>query len=135
MVLSGGTEAGPSHATNEGAIDKLYHVDVVVAMRAPKVPRDRQRDMFVALTSSFETHQLAIEGQIDFKNAVMTAANAFILAETSSTEGFIETIKFASTGPFQAAPASLFLGTTGEERAAVIRRIHYRGARRVWTRS
>lgn len=135
MVLSAGEEAGPRHNPNQGASDKLYHVDVTVCLRATHRPRDRQREMFVGLTKSFETYKVAIENQIDFRYEVNDAADAYILAETGSSEGFIEPLKFASVSPFRRAPASLFLAAEGETVAAVLRPIHFRGARRIVTRS
>jgi hypothetical protein len=135
LVMSAGTEAGPSHNANQGARDILYSVDVSIALRAPKVPRDRQRKLFIALTQSYEVYSGYVMDQVDFKYPVNDAANAYILAETASTDVFIEVLKFANSSRFRLAPAGLFLATTGEQVAAVIRTIHFRGARRLEQRN
>ena len=132
-VLFGGVTAGPTQDTNEGASDLIYGIDVAIAMRSPKKPRDRQWDLWVDTTTSFETIQVSIDSKIDFKNAVMTAANVFITAETSSA-GFIETLKLASVGSIRDAPPEAFAGTGGGT-AALIRTLQYRGARRVVARA
>jgi len=135
MVIPGGVEAGPTHNVSGGVIDKLYSVDVSIAIRAPRKPRDRQRDFFIALTRSFEVYQRDVEAQIDFNYPTIDAANAYIVAETTSTYGFTEPLKFASVDPFRQAPSELFLGNPGEQVAAIVRRIHFRGARRIVVRS
>ncbi len=135
MVISAGVQSGPSHDTNSGASDLLYNVDVALAIRAPKKPRDRRRELFIALASSFETFQNAIAARVDFQYDVLAAANAYILAETASAEGFIEPLKMAPLAPFRAARAELFAAGLGEQVAAIIRRIHFRGARRIVTRT
>lgn len=135
LVIPAGSEPGPSHNTNAGAIDRLYAVDVAVAMRAPMVPRDRRRRLFLDRVRSYQLHERNILSKIDFQYAVNTSANALISANEGSTEGFIEPLKFAGTGPFRTAPADLFAAGSGETVAAVIRRIHFRGARRIETRS
>ena len=135
MVMTGGTEAGPSHATNQGARDILYNVDVAIALRAPKVPRDRKRQMFIALSKSFETYQRYVMDQVDFKYEVNDAANAYIAAETGSQDGFTEVLKFTGSSPFRQASSELFAATAGETVAAVIRTVHFRGARRLEQRT
>jgi len=134
LVVSAGVEPGPSHVTNAGAIDKLYNVDVTIAMRAPRVPSDRRRSLFIGLSQSFETYEAAVELQVDFKYPVLAAANAYLFAETGSTEGFIEPLKFAGVGPFRQVPAETFYAASGEIVAAVVRTIRFRGARRIQTR-
>ena len=134
LVMPGGVEPGPSHPTNQGAIDKLYGVDVAIALRAPRVPTDRRRSLFIALSSSFEIYQAAVELQVDFKYPVLDAANALILAESGSTQGFIEALKFAGVGPFRLIDANTYQASAGEPVAAVMRTIRFRGARRLVTR-
>jgi len=144
MVIPGGIEPGSTHATSGGGnaaftglTDKVYGVDVAIAMRAPSKPRDRRSELLTgfrgttALATSFEFHQLNIETQIDFDYAVLTTANALILAESGSTDVFIEPLKFAGVGPIREAPAEVFAGMPGESVAALIRTIRFRGARRI----
>lgn len=139
MVIPAGVEAGPTHNTSGGVIDRLYGVDVAIVLRAPKKPRDRRREYLTdfrgttSVGARFAQHELNIEEQIDFQNIVMTTANALILAETTSAEGFTETLKFAGVGPIREAPAEVFAGMPGESAAALIRTIRFRGARRMET--
>ena len=122
MVIPAGVEAGPTHSTSGGVIDRVYSVDVAIALRAPKKPRDRRREWLTdfrgttSIGARFAGHELIINQQIDFQNLVMTTANALILAESLSTEGFIETLKFAGIGPIRPAPAEVFEGMPGETR-------------------
>ena len=139
MVIPAGVEAGPTHNTSGGVIDRIYSVDVAIALRAPKKPRDRRREYLTdfrgtaSVGAHFARHEFNISEQIDFQNIVMTTANALILAESASTEGFIETLKFAGLGPIHDAPAEVFAGMSGESVAALIRTIRFRGARRIET--
>lgn len=139
MVIPAGVEAGPDHSTSGGVIDRVYAVDVAIAMRVPKKPRDRRREFLTdfrgttGIGAHFAQHELNINEQIDFQNIVMTTANALILAETTSAEGFTETLKFAGVGPIREAPAEVFAGMPGESAAALIRTIRFRGARRMET--
>ncbi len=139
MVIPAGVEAGPTHNTSGGVIDRIHSVDVAIALRAPKKPRDRRREYLTdfrgttGIGAHFAGHELNINQQIDFQNIVMTTANALILAESASTEGFVETLKFAGVGPIRGAPAEVFAGMPGESVAALIRTIRFRGARRIET--
>ena len=139
MVIPAGVEAGPTHSTGSVVIDRVYAVDVAIVLRAPKKPRDRRREYLTdfrgttSIGSQFAGHELNINEQIDSQNLVMTAANALILAESLSTEGFIEPLKFAGVGPIREAPAEVFAGMPGESAAALIRTIRFRGARRMET--
>lgn len=139
MVIPAGVEPGPTHNTSGGVIDKLYGVDVAIALRATKKPRDRRREYLTdfrgtaSVGSHFARHELNISQQIDFQNALMATANTLIAAESGSAEGFIETLKFAGVGPIRDAPAEVFGGMSGESAAALIRTIRFRGARRIET--
>jgi len=146
MVIPGGIEAGPTHNQSGGVVgssgwtDKLYGVDVAIVIRAPAKPRDRQAELLTgfrgttALSTGFETHQLNIETQIDFNYTVTTTANALILAETASTDEFTEPLRLAGVGSIRPAPAEVFAGVPGEQTAAFIRTIRFRGARRIQNR-
>ena len=146
MVIPAGVEAGPTHnesgglASSSGWIDRLYSVDVSIVLRAPKKPRDRRREYLTdfrgtaSIGSHFARHWLNIGEQIDFNYAVTTTANALILAESGSTDEFIEPLRFASLGPIREAPSEVFAGMPGGGAAALIRTIRYRGARRIENR-
>ena len=143
LVIPAGVEAGPTHsesgglASSSGWIDRLHSVDVSIVLRAPKKPRDRLREFLTdfrgttSVGAQFARHELNIGEQIDFNYAVTTTANALILAESGSADGFIEPLRFASLGPIREAPAEVFAGMPGEGAAALIRTIRYRGARRI----
>ncbi len=139
MVIPAGVEAGPTHSTSGGVIDRVYAVDVSIALRVPKKPRDRRREFLTdfrgttSIGAHFAQHELNINEQIDFQNLVMTAANTLITAESGSNEGFIVPLKFAGVGPIREAPAEVFAGMPGESAAALIRTISFRGAQRIET--
>ena len=133
IVMPGGTEAGPTLESSGCVIDKLYGIDVAIALRAPKRPRDRSRDAWIDTTESFDTLAADIESQIEFNYPTLDAANVYILAESSSAEGFMEPLKFAGIGPIREAPAELFAGFD-DPVAAYIRTIQFRNARRIVTR-
>ena len=134
MVVPAGQSEGAHNSVSRYASDILYAVDITVVMRAPKVPRDRQREILIATAASLEVYQLAIESKIDFQEAVTTAANAYIAAEGGGSP-FTEMLKYAGADRIRRAPAELFTGSSGEPVAAIMRTYHYRGARRVKTRS
>jgi len=130
----GGVRAGPAHEPSGPIVDKLYDINVSIALRSPKVPRDRQAKLWVGLSSSFETFGEEIESLVDFNYDVTTAASALILAETGSTFGFQEPLKIADWGPIRDAPPEIFAGTSGASPAAKIRQLQFRGARRTVVR-
>lgn len=89
--------------------------------------------LFPAL-NSLHTEIKKIILQIDFKYAVNTAANVIILADDSSSEGFIEPLRVDSVGMARAVPGEWFAGIPGEPNAGLMRTIRFHGARRVTTR-
>lgn len=133
-VIPAGQTPGPHNDVARFASDIIYSVDVCVIMRAPKVPRDRQRDILIATTASLEVYEVAIRSKVDFQEAVNVAADAYILAETGSTDVFVEMLKYHGCGRIRRAPAELFAGTPGEPVAAIKRTYHFRGARRLLNR-
>lgn len=143
MVVSGGITPGPNHDKRTGGvIDKLYAVNVAIAMRATKKPRDRRRELLTGfrgvteLDVSMEKYMLAVEAQIEFDYATINAANTLITAETSSTEGFIEPLVFAGAPPGRLVDGSLIFDSVGgEPNAAFVRTIRFEGARRIETRT
>ena len=132
VVIPAGIEAGPRHAGG-GAEDLIYSVDVLIALRATKFARDRERNMLTALTKSFYLHQKNINAQIDFVNAMMGSINIQMITDSEATgvcDTFIEPLRFLSAGRIREAPAEIFAGVRGESAAALVRTLHYGGARR-----
>jgi hypothetical protein len=137
MVIPAGVEPGPTLATSGTVIDKLYSIEVSLALRAPKKPRDYERDLFIALTDSWEVYRRSIESKVDFAYAVIDAANTLMIAEGTATgvcDTFIKPLRFNGLGRFRNAPAELFAGFPGETQAAIIRTIRFTGARRLVAR-
>ena len=134
MVTFGSVEAGPTYVNGKTS-DFYYGVNIAVAIRAPKKPRDRQRELWIELTKSFYYHQKQIADQIDFDYTTINNANTQMYDDSEAAdngcEDFIEPLRFQSLGPIRAAPAEIFAGTIGEPTAALIRTIRYRGARRL----
>jgi len=131
IVTYGGVAAGPIHFDSDGDDDTIFGVNVSIAIRSPRKPRDRQRDFWIDLTKSFEVHFRNIQSKVDKQIAVITAANAYITAEEpAGQQGFGIPLKFSALGPIREAPAEIFAGFPGEPAAALIRTIEYRGARR-----
>jgi hypothetical protein len=134
LVTPGPITAGPSQETNEGAEDLLYSFNVSVIMRAQKKPRDRRRELFLDLTAGMQIYTNLIKSYVDFQENILTLANALIVTEETSTEGFIEMPKLAEMGPIRQAPAEIY-GASNEPQAGIIRTMHFRGARRIKTRT
>lgn len=131
IVWHGGVNAGPVHFDSDGDLDTVYGVNVSIAIRSTRIPRDRTRDTYIGLVGSFEVHQRNINAQIDKKIEVITAANVYITAEEpAGQQGFGIPLKFSAAGPIREAPAEIFAGFPGETAAALIRTLEYRGARR-----
>lgn len=134
MILPGGVEVDPLQITNGILTGKSYGLDVVVALRAPKKPRDRERDLWIALSSSFEAHMNNVLAQLDGDYTTITNANAQMVTDGTATgtcDTFIEPLNCAGLGPIRAAPAELYAGFPGEATAALVRTIRFRGARRL----
>ncbi len=132
MVLFGSVEAGQFYK-NGKVEDRVYGVNVSIALRAPRVPRDRQRKLWIEMTNSFHRHVNNIMAQIDFDYTVQANANAQMILDgeaTGACDTFISPLRFQSLGPIRPAPAEIFAGTPGESVAALVRTIRFRGAHR-----
>lgn len=136
MVVPGGVTEGPE---NRGDIeDRLYGLNVAIAIRRPRVPRDRDRDIWVATTRSFDDLVRKVNAKVDMDYTLINSANSSLISNglaTGDCDTFIEPLSFESLGPIRPAPAELFAGRPGENVAALIRTIRYRGARRMVARS
>ena len=134
-VLPAGWVEGPEHRSG-GVKDYIYSIDVAVILRSTRLPRDRKRDTLYATLSGLNYEINRISNQIDFKYAVNTAANVIILADESSSEGFIEPLGVASVDAKPTpVPSEWFAGVAGEPQAGLMRVIHFHGARRIVTRT
>jgi hypothetical protein len=132
VVTTGGWQPGPTHQKSGGVNDLIYAVDVGVVKRAGATPRDRRRNIFFRNLSSLDAELDKIFTAIDFEYDVMNAANALILAETGSTNGFIRPLVFTGMDRKpRVVPAEFFAGAPGENAAALMRTISFGGARRL----
>lgn len=129
-VMPNGITRGPRHSMSGGVRDQVFSVAVTCIVRIGNVPRDRRRGIFLEEFDSLGFSIDEVVDAIDWKYGVITAANADILTETSSTEGFIEPLVWMST---EAKPrhvdATIFSGTGSN--AALARTVVFGGARRI----
>ena len=138
MVLFGGVDETPINRSSGTVKDYEYGVDVAIAIRSPRKPRDRQRELWVDTAASFEVYENAIRDQVDFSYSVLDDANTLMIAETEATgkcDEFIIPLRLTGVGPIRRAPAEVFAGVPGSGYAALIRTMRFRGARRPTTRS
>ena len=133
-VLAGGWVPGPRHNTCGGINDLVYAVRVAVVKRGSHVPRDRKRDIFLGNVGDLADEIDKIYNAIDWRYTVNDAANAIILKQTGSSEGFTEVLKFAGIDDKPTAVDASFFGGNGKE-SGLMRRIWFRGARRETTKS
>ena len=139
IVTFGSHDVGDIADGNTNMMDEVYGVDVAVAIRSPRKPRDRKRDLWIDTAGSFEVHQRNIKTQIHNKYAVNTAANVFITAEEGTIFpapsgepcGFYRPLMFNGSSQIREAPAGIFAGVPGETQAALIQTLRFRGARRL----
>lgn len=132
VVTTGGWQPGPRHQTAGGVNDLIYAVNVGVVKRAGATPRDRRRNLFFGNLSSLNAEIDKVFTAIDFNYNVMNAANALILTETGSTNGFIRPLTFHGMDRQpRVVPAEFFAGSPGENAAAMMRTISFGGARRI----
>jgi hypothetical protein len=133
IVWPGGTEQDETNETSGCVLDKLFGINVSIAMRAPRKARDHQGEFWIQATDSFDTYAATIVSVVHFVYAVNTTANATILSESGSAEGFIEPLKCTGIGPIREAPPDIFADDPRSQRVAFIRTINFRGARRIQT--
>ena len=134
IVMTGGWSPGPRHRTCGGVNDLLYAIDVGVVKRVSSVPRDRLRNVFFRNLSGLTEEIDKIYEAIDFEYDLINAASALITAETESTEGFVEALKFTGMDRRpRIVPGELF-GAPNNEAAGLMRVINFGGARRITTK-
>lgn len=128
-----GWQPGPRHRSSGGVRDLIYSVGLFVAKRITDVPRDRRRDAFALRSGSLNDEIDKCFSVIDWKYEVITAANALILAEFGSSEGFIHPLVFEG---MDAKPRTLpgeFFGASNEKAAGLGRLVRFGKARRITT--
>jgi len=72
MVIPGGIEPGPTHNPSGGVVDKIYGVDVAIAIKAPPKPRDRRRELLTGFRGTTDcnmalytyAHQIYTQGEL-----------------------------------------------------------------------
>lgn len=131
IVGAMGWRPGPRHGTSGGVRDLIYSVSVFVAKRITSVPRDRREQAFVLGSGSLNDEIDKCFQVIDWKYEVVTAANALILKETGSQEGFVHPLVFSG---MEARPRILpgeFFGASSESAAGMGRLVRFDGARRL----
>lgn len=132
VVTPGGITPGPH---NLWVDDHYVAVNITIILRAPKVPRDRQRDMFLIGASSIANIATTVDDLVGDSYAINDAANALILAEESSSEGFIEPLRFQGMDPKPTpASGSIFASNSKNQVAALKRTYRYGKARRLKTK-
>lgn len=130
-VLPGGWQPARWHNTCGGVNDLLYGVKVMVIRRISNVPKDRRVDVFLRDFGNLADEMDRIYQSIDFNYLVNDRANELITAETGSTEGFVEPLKFVSIEERpRVAPAEIF-GGSRDPAAGLMRTISFFGARRL----
>lgn len=134
-VQPGGFRPGPTNASSGGVLDELYDVEVTVAIRCAKVPRDRQREVFAKNLEGLNSRLRAIVAAVgNFSYEVLNLANAEIVNTQNSNEGFIEPLKFGGVDskPRMIGP-DFFAAVGNDQRAGMARTVRLVGARRIQT--
>ena len=131
IVWPGGTDEDDTNETSGCVLDKVFGINVSIAMRSPRKARDHQGEFWIQATDSFDTYAAAIVAAIHYDYAINTTANATILSESGSAEGFIEPLRCTGIGPIREAPPDIFADDPRSRRVAFIRTITFRGARRI----
>lgn len=128
-VMPGGSRPGPRNNTSGGILDEYIDIDIAVIQRAPKLPRDRSRQLLITALSGINARHrqiLAAFGQFNY--TVMNAATALL----DNAEGFVEPLYWAGNeSKARIVSGEYFKGQSEEEFAGLVRVAHYRGARRI----
>lgn len=135
-VVPTGWSAGPTHKTNTQAVDKIYGVDVIPIMRLPEFPLDRTNEMFLDNVDGMAPMVSAVIDAIDFQYDINAAANLALrtAGRLAAGQGFVESMTSTGVDKLATVPAEFF-SATGERRAGLSRRIHFRGARYMASRT
>lgn len=140
VVMTGGWTPGPRHRTSGGVSDLIYSVDVSVAKRVANVPKDRLRNVFLHNLDSLDEELDKVYRVVDWGGEpdedgdypLMRLANALILEETGSEQGFVEPLKFSS---IERRPrivgGELFSAKSGQPQVGMVRTMSFTGARRI----
>jgi len=131
IVMPAGWRPGPRHQSCGGINDLLYAVDVMVARRISNVPRDRRREQFLWNLQALTAIMDVVFGAVDFQYGLINAANALITTDTTSTEGFIEPLRFTGMDSRPRVVGGDLFGGTDDTAAGLARTIHFGNARRI----
>jgi len=133
VVLPGGLSDGPAHRGGH-VIDEMMDVDVTVVKRATAKPRDMHREVYLRNLTSLNDWIQKIRDAIDFSYTVNDAANAIILRDAASSEGFVEPLKYAGMDRRPQLVRGEYFAATNEPAAGLKRTVFFRGARRLQSR-
>ncbi len=129
-----GFRPGPRHNTSGGVRDLIYSVGIFVVKRSTATPTDRERNLFALNSGSLSDEVDKCFQVIDWKYEVTAAANVLILAEASSSEGFIHPLVFVGADP---KPKHLgpefFQAKAGSQPVGMGRLFRFDHARRITT--
>lgn len=133
----------PTHKTSGGVSYEVIQVAVTVILRLQRVPRDRQRNVFIDNLTGLNAVVGDIVEAIDFQYGPMHDANQYLAREvgySSSTYrawGFITPLVLSGVDAKpQIVSGDIFSsgGQRGEPRAGLKRTINFGGAERIQTR-
>ncbi|OGT57669.1 MAG: hypothetical protein A3E01_02725 [Gammaproteobacteria bacterium RIFCSPHIGHO2_12_FULL_63_22] len=123
----------PGEWSNDGQtehfLDERHGVQVNVYLRAPKVPRDRSRNLLLDAKASVNVRCRAIMLAIHMNYAVMDAANDLLLP---SATGFHHPLRFQGCSAPQVVTGDYFYAQS-ESFAGLLRTIRFGGAIRYQT--
>lgn len=128
-VMPGGSRPGPRNNTCGGILDEYVDIDIAVIQRAPRLPRDRSRQILItALQGINAQHRQILAAFGQFNYTVLNAANELL----GNADGFVEALYWAGNEPkARIVSGEYFKGQVEEEFAGLVRIAHYRGARRI----
>lgn len=132
-VWPGGVRPGPFHGSSGTVRDQIVSVNVSLIQRAPRVPKDRDQELYLAYTNSMAATIWQIMEHIDWEYDVLNTANTTITAqEGGSPCGFNHPLVWTSMDNMpRQVTAEFFDGKKGGElRAGLVKRITFGDARR-----
>lgn len=129
-VIPGGWRPGPRHNTSGGVNDLVYSIKVAVIRRAGSVPRDRTRGFLTNLNDLNDDIDRVYQ-VIDWRYELINAANAMIVADGGSSDGFIEPLRWSGEIGSPRLVGAEFFGAKVGQAAGMIRVMSFGGARRI----
>jgi hypothetical protein len=132
-VQPGGFRAGQHQARSGTVRDYVYAVQVCVIKRVRHVPRDRLRDVFLNNLDALDAEIDAIAAAVDWKYEVTTDANALLVIDGDTAQGFHHPLVFESVDAKPRLVNPEIFAATGATAAGMARTIYFGGARRTKT--